>query len=144
MSAGVSRETRARVRGRDADCCQWCGRLVFDYQDYSLQHRRARGTGGSRRPETNADGNLVLLCGSATTGCHAYVESHREEARARGFTLFQSCPVPADVPIQVEDPTVGRVWVRLVDGSSGKAFVPEKEAVAVLVAAGYRREEVAS
>jgi hypothetical protein len=145
MSAsGFSPATRKRIWVRDAGGCQWCGLPIHEGQEYSIQHRRARGAGGSSRPETDLDGNGVLMHGTGTTGCHGHVEKYREESRARGFTLWQSCPVPADVPIQVEDPTVGRVWVRLVDGSSGKAFVPEKEAVAVLVAAGYRREEVAS
>ncbi|KQQ22562.1 hypothetical protein ASF48_05095 [Rathayibacter sp. Leaf299] len=145
MSKGVSPTVRARVRSRDADCCQWCGRQVdVEYEHYSLQHRRARQSGGTRRPEANAEGNLVFVCGSATTGCHQHIESHSEEAQARGFDLFFACPTPSDVPIQVEDPTVGRVWVRLIDGSEGKAFVPEREAVAVMVAAGYIREEMAS
>jgi hypothetical protein len=43
--------------------------------------------GGDRRPETHAAGNLVLLHGSGTTGCHEQVESRRAEAQERGFLI---------------------------------------------------------
>ena len=93
---GVTPKTRRVVIERDSTdfhgpTCQWCGRVV-DVQSgfYSLQHRRARGMGGSRLPDTNQPQNLVLVCGSATTGCHGFIESHPHVAAERGFRLAQS------------------------------------------------------
>lgn len=142
----ITAKVRAAVRARHHDRCARCGRLVLDYDDYSLQHRRARGAGGSSRPETNRPGNLVFLCGSATTGCHGWVESHRTSAQEFGFTLFQACDVPAEIPVRIFDVVAGGlVWVRLTDNDDASmVFVPEQEAVAVMVAAGYIRKEVAS
>lgn len=91
MSAAVAAAMRGIVFYRDGSRCQWCGVAINrSYGDYSIQHRRARGMGGSKLDTTNLAANLVLLCGSATTGCHGYVESHREESIARGFTLWNS------------------------------------------------------
>jgi hypothetical protein len=83
-------DVREAVLTRDMRLCQWCGRGVDPSSgDYSLQHRRARGTGGSVADDTNTAANLLTMCGSATTGCHGHVESHPNDARARGFRLFQ-------------------------------------------------------
>lgn len=140
----ITAKVRAAVRARHHDRCARCGRLVLDYDDYSLQHRRARGAGGSSRPETNRPGNLVFLCGSATTGCHGWVESHRIEAQRYGYTLFQACETPADIPVFIND-RGHTIWVRLTDNDDASmVFVPEQEAVAVMVAAGYIRKEIAS
>lgn len=102
---GPTRTVRARVIWRDKSMCQWCGHHVdVSTGDYSLQHRRARGMGGSRLPDTNLTSNLVLVCGSATTGCHGHIESHRVEAIGRGFNVPQGTlrrpSVPADVPLR--------------------------------------------
>ena len=48
--------------------------------------------GGSRNPSANSVANLMLLCGSGTTGCHGEVESHRTSAVAEGFIV----PRPAN------------------------------------------------
>lgn len=54
---------------------------------WSVHHRRPRGSGGTSVPWINFPSNLILLCGSGTTGCHGWVESHRDEARALGFLV---------------------------------------------------------
>lgn len=88
-SAGV----RRLVLSRDQGCCVRCGRQVYDpdgdvlYGMYSLQHRRARGMGGTRSRVSDSPANLVTLCGSGTTGCHGWVESHRAEARLYGWAV---------------------------------------------------------
>lgn len=46
-----------------------------------IHHRVPRRMGGSRDPRLGSAENGVLLC----VGCHAWVESHREEARAQGL-----------------------------------------------------------
>lgn len=105
--SGPTRAVRALVWERDGGCCAWCGRGV-DPGGHSLQHRRARGMGGTRRADANSPANLVLVCGSATTGCHGWIESHPGEAARRGFRLGQWAD-PADVPVLYG----GCGWVRL-------------------------------
>lgn len=86
---------------RDGGRCVRCGRQLAGTRgvDFSLQHRRARGAGGSSRPDTNQPQNLVLLDGSATTGCHGWVEQHRTEARQHGWAIRQT-DNPLLVPVQ--------------------------------------------
>lgn len=105
---GISRKTRAVVLQRAEGRCERCG-IPLDGFFYSIQHRRARGMGGSKLPGTNLPGNLVALCGSATTGCHGWTESHPTEAWVVGLRVGQS-----------EDPTKRALkrldeWVLLAD-----------------------------
>lgn len=94
----VSKATRAAVIARDLNRCQWCGLPVnVAGGDYSLQHRRARGMGGSRRTSTDQPANLLLVHGSGTTGCHGYIEANPDQARARGFRVSSGAD-PARVP----------------------------------------------
>lgn len=92
---------RTAVLARAGDRCERCGHTLKDpWRGYSLQHRRARGMGGSRRADTNSAVNLGALCGSATTpdGCHHWVESHPVEAAAEGWRVAQH-EDPAAVPV---------------------------------------------
>lgn len=88
--AGVTANVRRLVLNRDGYSCLRCSAAIDPSRgDYSLQHRRARGMGGSVRLDTNLPQNLVTLCGSATTGCHGWVETHREAAQDAGWTIRQ-------------------------------------------------------
>lgn len=115
MSA-PTRKTRAAVIRRDDGMCVHCGRTVVDpdslapVAEYSLQHRRARGMGGSKDPASNAPANLLLLCGDGVTGCHGLVERERGWARREGWavSLFDD---PADSPLH--HPRLG--WVLVGD-----------------------------
>lgn len=95
---GVSRETRMSVIGRDRGRCFRCGRHVvaadslavgvfWAWEPYSIHHRKPRGMGGTRNPEVNSTANLLLLCGTGTTGCHGWVESNREDAQEQGLLI---------------------------------------------------------
>lgn len=53
----------------------------------SIHHRLPRGSGGTRRPETNSLARLMLACGTGTTGCHGWAESNRTAAEVRGILL---------------------------------------------------------
>lgn len=71
--------------------CEACGKYSADSLGaWSVHHRRPRGMGGSKDPETNSPKNLLLLCGSGVTGCHGYFESHREEGYESKILLRQS------------------------------------------------------
>lgn len=81
--------------------------------------------GGSRNPAINSVANLLLLCGSGTTGCHGHVESHRAEAVEQGFIVPrpaspESCPVFYRLEQWVLLTPDGRVepWEPAVESSS--------------------------
>lgn len=99
---GPSKAVTIAVLERDAYCCFVCGGALWGERgyDFSLQHRRARGSGGSRRPDTNQPQNLISVCGSATSpgGCHSSIESRRSWARENGWAIRQS-ENPLELPV---------------------------------------------
>lgn len=103
MPSGPDKSTVAAVLERAGYCCEACGKTVGDERgvDYSIHHRKARGMGGTRFG-ANLASNLLVLCGSGTTGCHGYVESHRSEAMACGW-LVSRYQDPSAVPAQIGD-----------------------------------------
>lgn len=112
-------KTRWVIIRRDSDdndnpVCQWCGGVVrVEWGEYSLQHRRARGMGGSKLKDTGQAQNGTLVHGSATTGCHHYIESHPDEAAERGFRIRQG-QNPLTVPLVDANGT--KWWLR-ADGT---------------------------
>jgi 5-methylcytosine-specific restriction protein A len=84
---------------RDHHSCAWCGRQLLTGPK-SLQHRQARGAGGTSDPAANRPSNLLWLCGTATTpgGCHLLAESRSQEARIAGLWV-PSWQNSADVPV---------------------------------------------
>lgn len=86
---GPTQAVRDLVFSRDTSCIV-CGE-PFQLQ---IHHRRPRGAGGTKRPETNLPANLVLLC----LEHHAWVESNRDVARQSGYLVAQQTR-PEDVPI---------------------------------------------
>jgi hypothetical protein len=77
MTTGPNRATRDAVLGRANYRCERCG-FGLSSLGYSLQHRIARGMGGTRGAWINSPCNLAVLCGSATTFCHGIVERRRK------------------------------------------------------------------
>ena len=75
---------RTMVLFRDDMACVRCGEFVR-FPDYSLHHRKAKGMGGDRW--ANRLSNLILLCGSGTTGCHGWVTEHPELAYEAGWSV---------------------------------------------------------
>jgi hypothetical protein len=104
VPSGVPPATRRAVRERDQDHCVRCGAQALTGPN-SIHHRRPRGMGGTRDPRTHALSNLVLLCGSATTGCHGWIESNRAEAVALGWLISNfEVADPQDIPLRCGDP----------------------------------------
>lgn len=60
----------------------------------TYHHRRPRGSGGTRREETNYASNALAVCAS----CHDRIESRRSWAFENGFLVPQLMN-PADEPI---------------------------------------------
>lgn len=78
-------EIRTIVITRAGYACEKCKGPLTNWDGMSVHHRKPRGMGGSKnadRPE-----NLLALCGSGVTGCHGWVEKHRDEAYTRGLLL---------------------------------------------------------
>lgn len=75
----------------------------------SWSHRVPRGQGG-----TWSGSNGLDLCGSGTTGCHGWVESHPAAATALGWRV-QSWRNPLMVPVFIRNVhSVARTWWHLV------------------------------
>lgn len=75
---GPDKATRDAVLGRANYQCERCGTGLLSGVGYSMQHRIARGMGGTRGAWINVAWNLAALCGSATTLCHGIVERRRK------------------------------------------------------------------
>lgn len=97
--SGPTPAVRAIVLDRDEYRCVRCGGPIGFLGDYSIHHRRPRGMGGTKRPESNLPANLLTLCGSGTTGCHGWVESHRIDAINAGFIVGQTID-PEAIPVE--------------------------------------------
>jgi len=82
-----SKAVKALVWERAEGCCERCGRVLRLESDISYHHRRLKGMGGDSRHDTHLAGNLILLCGSGTTGCHTWVHGHPLESRDEGFIV---------------------------------------------------------
>jgi len=80
-------------------CCEICGKDV-NIGMVSVHHRKPRRMGGTSDPMINDISNLMLVCGSGTTGCHGALESNRSQAYQDGYLLYagqDSRAIPARI-----------------------------------------------
>lgn len=98
VDTGPDRSTRDLVKERDDWTCASCGDPIIG--QWSIQHRVARGQGGTSNPAINSPANLILLCGSATSpgGCHLACEQRDQRMHDLGFWLTNGQD-PAAVPV---------------------------------------------
>lgn len=122
---GPNPRTVALVLDRDGGCCVVCGAGIYGDRgyDWSIQHRRPRGMGGTRRGDANSPANLVTVCGSATTGCHSRIESHRADAVCSGWLVPQYAD-PAATPVLI----YGERWRYLTGDGTYSTDPPEVNA----------------
>lgn len=102
----ITTKTRVSLHERAQGCCEICGAAGAT----NAHHRRNRSQGGH-------DGlsNLLLLCGSGTTGCHGFVTTEPNIAKRMGWTV-RRISEPADVAVWRFDLTRGeQVLVKLTD-----------------------------
>lgn len=114
MRGGIPAEVRDLVWERAQGWCERCGLALLRGQGgYSQHHRKLRSQGGPDSPE-----NLVLLCGSGTTGCHGWVHAHPTLAKAAGW-MVERWAEPAEVTVRLalhglcrllSDGGLERVW----------------------------------
>lgn len=91
-ATGPDRATVALVLERDGWSCTRCGGPTSGERGrgWSIQHRRPRGMGGTRRVDANSPANLLTVCGSGTTGCHGVMETDRHVALEHGWLIPQT------------------------------------------------------
>lgn len=83
---GPDRATRDLVAKRDDFRCFCCGVPLLG-EPASVQHRDARGMGGTTNPLINSPANLILLAGTGTSGCHGRVERRSGDDNRLGYWL---------------------------------------------------------
>jgi hypothetical protein len=102
----IPARTRAQLHERAQDCCERCGLHGAN----NAHHRKNQSQGGHDRLS-----NLLLLCGSGTTGCHGFVTTNPTMSIVQGWTVPRE-EDPAEYVLFRFDLTVGdRVLVRLDD-----------------------------
>lgn len=89
-STGPKRSVVDLVLARDGYGCVRCRKHAYGERglDWSVHHRDGRRMGGTRRASVNAPSNLVILCGSGTTGCHGWVGQNVTEAYRVGLLVL--------------------------------------------------------
>lgn len=107
--AGIFQLLLARSGGQCEAGTPWCYAPVvagLPRNLVSIQHRRARGAGGTALPDGVDLANYLILCGTGTAGCHGWVETkERAEAEALGLWVRHAYdddgePVPvASIPV---------------------------------------------
>lgn len=120
--AAFTPKVRKLVRERAGNACEACA-VYLGPAGGQLQHRVARGMGGSRNPVLGSPANAVLLCGTPATGCHGRCEVRNTEMHANGFWLWQY-ESPLVVPIMLH----GRVTRWLAQDGSYSDMPPQEAA----------------
>lgn len=115
----VSENTRFTVLARAFYKCERCDRDFTGYP-VSVHHRRPRMMGGSKNKMLHETANLIVLCGTGTSGCHGWVESNRAKARELGY-LIQNIDFAEQIPFQDSK----GVWFQ-IDNSGQKTEVDMK------------------
>jgi hypothetical protein len=87
----------ARAGGR----CERCGAGIT----LSYHHRKKRSQGGDWTPD-----NIVLVCGSGTTGCHGWIEHNPAKAEKEGFHVR-----PWEEPDEIAVKILRQNWQLLLD-----------------------------
>lgn len=88
MGTQPDKHARDQVTGRDQHRCTICERYVRagQWPGLSIHHRLMRSQ-GSGSTELHEPSNLLLLCGTGTTGCHGWIHAHPLEAQTYGWLI---------------------------------------------------------
>lgn len=97
---------------RDGPTCRRCG-VWIEGQLGSLHHRKLRGRATPKRDYDLVE-NLVVLCGSGTSGCHGWAHGHPKDAHEEGWVCW-TWEKPAERPCLT---TYRTLVMFLVDGTA--------------------------
>lgn len=103
---GPTQTVRDIVWERSGGRCEMCQRPLAGIP-WSRHHRNPRRMGGTRRAGVNAPSNLLAICGTGTTGCHAVVEHNRRASLDAGL-LLHAGDDPRLVAVEL---AIGLVWL---------------------------------
>jgi 5-methylcytosine-specific restriction endonuclease McrA len=87
----IPRKTKGLVFLRDQGQCVRCG----GEGELNFHHRKLRSQ--SSKATVHNPENIILLCGSGTTGCHGWVHANPSTAYLMGW-LVPAWADPLDVP----------------------------------------------
>lgn len=94
-----SPKVRKAIRARDCDRCVRCGTHIDQGTlGHSIQHRYARGAGGTSQTWVGGVANGIVLCGTGSMGCHGWVEAHPEASLPLGWRI-ETGEAPELVPV---------------------------------------------
>jgi 5-methylcytosine-specific restriction endonuclease McrA len=105
----IPARVRTALQERANDCCEICGELANN-----AHHRKNRSQGGE-----DLLSNLLLLCGSGTTGCHGWVTAHPAASYVHGWSV-RSYDDPRSVPVSGH---YGHWWILRDNGDRIPASV---------------------
>lgn len=105
----ITAATRSALKERAMHCCEVCG-----HHGATNAHHRVNQSQRGR----DTLGNLMLLCGSGTTGCHGRITTNPKWARVCGYTV-PSTFEPCDVPVLRWSRFTGRLETVLLDDRGG-------------------------
>ena len=86
----IPKKVREQLRERAGAACEICG----SFGATNAHHRRNRSQVGK-----DVLSNLMLLCGSGTTGCHGRVTTRPAWSVESGYTIHGTVADPATVPL---------------------------------------------
>lgn len=105
----ITPATRRALKERAMHCCEVCGQHGAN----NAHHRINQSQGG---PDTL--GNLMLVCGSGTTGCHGRITTSPHWAKRQGYTVPGTFN-PCEIPLARWSRFTGHVEVVLIDDQGG-------------------------
>jgi hypothetical protein len=114
----IPQKVRDQLHERAQGCCERCGVWGATNAHHRLNQSQGR---------LHTLSNLMLLCGSGTTGCHGFVTTHPMVALSCGWTV-PGGGVPGDVPVLRFDLNAERQFDVRLDDDGGIHPVEENAA----------------
>lgn len=127
-----TKKTVAKVIDRAYSRCEVCDNPINAVPDtrgimWSIHHRTPRAMGGTRRAWVNLPANLLLVCGSGTTGCHGWIESNRVDATRDGFLISSNAKGVVAEDVKIRHARFGLCYLQ--DDGQVRAILPSGELV---------------
>ena len=105
----IPASVRAALHERAMSCCEVCGTNGAT----NAHHRVNQSQGGH-----HTLGNLMLACGSGTTGCHGRITTNPTWAKQHGYTV-PATYTPNDIPVTRWSRWTGQPETVLLDDRGG-------------------------